>query len=64
MGAVGLSVLQTWIVIELFFLTGTDGPTGSGLIRRAPRPNLSIVSRSEPFGVPDFLLHRAGSGHR
>ena len=25
MFAVALSVLQTWIVIELFFLTGTDG---------------------------------------
>ena len=25
MGAVALSVLQTWMVIELFFLIGTDG---------------------------------------
>jgi uncharacterized membrane protein YhaH (DUF805 family) len=60
MGAVGLSVLQTWIVIELFFLTGTDGTNRFG-----PDPTRSLakspsVPRSEPLGVPDFLLHRAG----
>jgi hypothetical protein len=31
--AVALSLLQTWIIIELFFLMGTDGPNRSGLIR-------------------------------
>ena len=47
MGAVALSVLQTWIVIELFFLIGTDGPTGSGPIRRVALPNLpSFRTRS------------------
>jgi uncharacterized membrane protein YhaH (DUF805 family) len=60
MGAVGLSVLQTWIVIELFFLTGTDaanrfGPDPTRAVFKSP-----IVSRPEPFGVPNFLLHRAG----
>src|SRR3982074_1236849 len=60
MGAVGLSVLQTWIVIELFFLTGTDGTNRFGA---DPTSTLSIsppALRTEQFGVPDFLLHRAG----
>ena len=60
MGAVGLSVLQTWIVIELFFVIGTDGANRFG-----PDPTRTLTKsppalRSEPFGVPDFLLQRAG----
>jgi len=38
--AVAISLLQTWVIIELFFVMGTDGPTGSGLIRRVPLPTL------------------------
>ncbi|MGH6643396.1 MAG: DUF805 domain-containing protein [Phenylobacterium sp.] len=58
--AVTLSVLQTWIVIELFFMIGTDG-----LNRFGPDPtrNLAkppVVSHTQSFGVPDFLLQRAG----
>jgi uncharacterized membrane protein YhaH (DUF805 family) len=60
MGAVGLSVLQTWIVIELFFLTGNDGANRFGPDPTRPAAKPLALSRSEPFGVPDFLLHRAG----
>jgi uncharacterized membrane protein YhaH (DUF805 family) len=64
MGAVGLSVLQTWIIIELFFLIGTDGANrfGPDPTRTATKsPNVSPV---QSFGVPDFLLHRAGPAPR
>jgi uncharacterized membrane protein YhaH (DUF805 family) len=64
MGAVGLSVLQTWIVIELFFLIGTDGTNRFGPDPTRTALKSPIVSRSEPFGVPDFLLHRAGPAPR
>ena len=60
MGAVGLSVLQTWIVVELFFLTGTDGPNRFGSDPTRPLTKSPSAPRTEPFGVPDFLLHRAG----
>jgi uncharacterized membrane protein YhaH (DUF805 family) len=60
MGAVGLSVLQTWIVVELFFLTGTEGTNRFGPDPTRPAARPAAVARSEPFGVPDFLLHRAG----
>ena len=40
MGAVALSVLQTWIVIELFFVIGTDGPNRFG-----PDPTRPVASR-------------------
>jgi uncharacterized membrane protein YhaH (DUF805 family) len=60
MFAVVLSVLQTWIVIELFFMIGSDG-----LNRFGPDPTRNpskspIVLRNQSLGVPDFLLHRAG----
>ena len=64
MGAVGLSVLQTWIVIELFFLTGTEGTNRFGPDPTRTALRSPIVSRAEPFGVPDFLLHRAGPAPR
>ena len=60
MGAVGLSVLQTWIVVELFFLTGTEGANRFGPDPTRPVAKPPALSRSEPFGVPDFLLQRAG----
>jgi uncharacterized membrane protein YhaH (DUF805 family) len=58
--AVALSLLQTWIVIELFFLMGTDGPNRFG-----PDPARTTAippshSRAEPAGVPDFLVYRTG----
>jgi uncharacterized membrane protein YhaH (DUF805 family) len=58
---VGLTLLQSWIFIELFFLIGTDGLNRFGpdpLMRTAP--NSSAVSHAEPVAVPDFLVHRAG----
>jgi uncharacterized membrane protein YhaH (DUF805 family) len=59
MFAVALSALQTWIFIELFFMIGTDGSNrfGPDPTRSPPKP--SAVSHAQ-FGVPDFLLHRAG----
>lgn len=59
MGVLALSVLQTWIVIELFFMIGTDGRNrfGADPTRSAKLP---IISHPQSFGVPDFLLQRAG----
>ena len=53
--AVALSLLQTWVVIELFFLIGTDGPNRFGADPTRNLPNSPIASRAEPAGVPDFL---------
>ncbi|MBR1266202.1 DUF805 domain-containing protein [Bradyrhizobium sp. AUGA SZCCT0222] len=60
MGAVALSVLQTWIVIELFFLIGTDGRNRFGADPTRSPPKSPVVSHAQSFGVPDFLLQRAG----
>jgi uncharacterized membrane protein YhaH (DUF805 family) len=57
---VALSLLQTWVVIELFFMIGTDGPNRFGADPTRTAPNSSIVVRAEPAGVPDFLMQRAG----
>jgi uncharacterized membrane protein YhaH (DUF805 family) len=58
--AVTVSVVQTWIIIELFFLAGTDGPNRFG-----PDPTRATLqspadSPPEPAGVPDFLVSRTG----
>jgi uncharacterized membrane protein YhaH (DUF805 family) len=57
--AVALSLLQTWIIIELFFLMGTDGPNrfGPDPTRTAPG---SPIDSAQPVSVPDFLVRRAG----
>jgi hypothetical protein len=57
--AVALSLLQTWVVIELFFLTGTDGPNRFGPDPTRTAPDLSIESRPEPASIPDFLVRGA-----
>ncbi len=57
---VALSLLQTWVVIELFFLMGTDGPNRFGPDPTRTAPNSPIASRAEPASVPDFLVCRAG----
>ena len=46
--AVALSLLQTWVVIELFFLIGTDGPNrfGPDPTRTAPNSLRSLRARS------------------
>ena len=64
MGAVGLSVLQTWIVVELFFLTGTDGANRFGPDPTRTAATSLSVSQVQSFGVPDFLLHRADPAPR
>ncbi len=60
MGVVALSLLQTWIVIELFFLIGTDGLNRFGSDPTRDAPKSASAPRNESFGVPDFLLQRAG----
>ena len=59
--AVTLPLLQTWVVIELFFLVGSDGRNRFG-----PDP-LSEVTTGAPTApraaqdnVPAFLVHGAG----
>jgi uncharacterized membrane protein YhaH (DUF805 family) len=57
---VARSLLQTWIVIELFFLIGTDGPNRFGPDPTRTAPHSPLDSRAAPAGVPDFLVLRAG----
>jgi uncharacterized membrane protein YhaH (DUF805 family) len=58
--AVALSLLQTWVIIELVFLMGTDGPNRFGPDPTRTAPNSPIDSRPAPDSVPDFLVRRAG----
>jgi uncharacterized membrane protein YhaH (DUF805 family) len=60
MGAAALSLLQTWIAIELFFLIGSDGLNRFGSDPTRSPPKSPSVSRAQSFGVPDFLVRRAG----
>jgi uncharacterized membrane protein YhaH (DUF805 family) len=58
--AVATSLLQTGVFIELVFLTGTEGAN-----RYGPDPTSAVtgppgVSGPGPYGVPDFLVRRAG----
>jgi uncharacterized membrane protein YhaH (DUF805 family) len=61
---VGLSLLQTWVIIELFFLIGSDGPNRFGPDPTRAFANSPIDSRPEPAGVPDFLVLRADAALR
>ena len=62
--AVALGVLQTWIIIELFFLAGTDGPNRFGPDPTRAMRQSHIGSRPEPAGVPDFLVCRVSNSPR
>jgi uncharacterized membrane protein YhaH (DUF805 family) len=54
--AVTVSMAQTWAIIELFFVAGTDGPNRFG-----PDPTRATLdSHAEPAGIPDFLVSRTG----
>ncbi|MES2196789.1 MAG: DUF805 domain-containing protein [Pseudomonadota bacterium] len=59
--AVALPLLQTWVVIELFFLMGTDGRNRFG-----PDPlsqiatSTATASRAVQDHVPAFLVRNAG----
>ncbi len=61
MVAVAMSLLGTWIIIELFFLIGTDGPNrfGSDPLARVAT-GAPTNSRSDQHSVPAFLVHSAG----
>jgi uncharacterized membrane protein YhaH (DUF805 family) len=56
-----MSLLATWVIIELFFLMGTDGPNRFG-----PDPLASVAtagptnSRPDQHSVPGFMVHSAG----
>lgn len=58
--AVALPLLQTWVVIELIFLMGTDGPNRFG-----PDPlsqvatGTAAASRAIQDNVPAFLVQRS-----
>jgi len=58
---VALSLLQTWVGIELFFMPGTDGRNRFG-----PDPLSSVAtgaptdSRPGQHSVPAFLVHGPG----
>lgn len=59
--AVALPLLQTWVVIELFFLMGSEGRNRFG-----PDPLSQVVTgapmaaRAVQDNVPAFLVHSAG----
>jgi uncharacterized membrane protein YhaH (DUF805 family) len=58
--AVAISLLQTWVIIELFFIAGTDGPNRFGPDPTRAALQYPVDSPSEPAGIPDFLVSRAG----
>jgi uncharacterized membrane protein YhaH (DUF805 family) len=60
MCAVALSVLQTCIFIELFFMIGTDGRNRFGSDPTRSAAKSPIVLHNPSLGVPSFLLQRAG----
>jgi uncharacterized membrane protein YhaH (DUF805 family) len=59
--AVVVSLLGTWVFIELVFMFGTDGPNRFG-----PDPLARVATgtpaetRRDQHSVPDFLVRRAG----
>ena len=55
--ALALSLLQTWVAIELFFLAGTEGANRFGR-DPAATPDSTIGLYPTPAGVPDFLISR------
>ena len=59
--AVALSLLQTWAIIELFFMIGTDGANQFGPDPTRAAPNSPTDSYPATASVPDFLVCRAGS---
>jgi uncharacterized membrane protein YhaH (DUF805 family) len=57
MSAIALSLLQTWVVIELFFLIGTEGTNRFGpdpLAKAAA--GVPAIARARQHGVPAFLV--------
>lgn len=59
--AVALPLLQTWVVIELFFLIGSDGRNRFGPDPVSPAATgAPAASRAVQDNVPAFLVHGAG----
>jgi uncharacterized membrane protein YhaH (DUF805 family) len=63
LSACALSLLQMSIIIELFFLIGTDGKNRFGSDPTRGAPDSPTDSRPQQDRVPDFLLRRAASAH-
>jgi uncharacterized membrane protein YhaH (DUF805 family) len=59
MAFVTLSVLQTWIFIELFFMIGTDGTNRFGPDPTRTAFDISTGPQPASAGVPDFLVRQA-----
>jgi uncharacterized membrane protein YhaH (DUF805 family) len=59
--AAAMSLLQTGILIELFFLAGTEGTNQYGPDSTSAFTGPPGASGPGPYGVPDFLLRRAGT---
>jgi uncharacterized membrane protein YhaH (DUF805 family) len=59
--ALAMSLLQTWVFIELVFLTGTEGANQYGPDPTSAVTGPPIASSAGPYGAPDFLVRRAGS---
>jgi hypothetical protein len=57
MVAVAISLLATWIVIEMFFVIGTEGANRYGLDPTSTVTNPPVELGPKPYGVPDFLVH-------
>jgi hypothetical protein len=53
-------MVQTWIIIELFFLAGTDGPNRFGPDPTRATLESPAASHPAPAGIPDFLVSRTG----
>jgi uncharacterized membrane protein YhaH (DUF805 family) len=62
--AIALSLLQTWALIELVFLIGTDGRNRFGADPMRTDAHSSIDVRAMPVSVPDFLVCHAGLPRR
>ena len=61
MVVVAMSLLGTWIFIELYFLMGTDGPNRFGPDPLATVPDITATNlQPGQDGVPGFLVHGAG----
>jgi uncharacterized membrane protein YhaH (DUF805 family) len=60
LSACALSLLQMWIIIELFFLIGSDGKNRFGP-DPTREPDSPTDSNPKQDSIPDFLLRRAAA---
>ena len=58
--AVVPALLQAWIIIDLLFIIGSDGPNRFGPDPTRDAPQSPVDSSLDPASVPAFLVSRAG----